>query len=257
MKRNKQRTNWIIDATLFGGFLLAMWLDLTGLAAHEWLGLAVGVLAGYHLWVRRSWVKAVTGRLFGRTSRQSRLFYAVDAGLAVGFTIILLTGLAISTWLDLSLASGAAWRNVHVLASILTLAILVIKIMLHWRWIAGVARRHIFPTPAPAGTGAALPVSVAVRVDRRDFLRIMGITGAAALLASVNVLSDGVGAQPEETATSQASAGAARLANASPVGSTGACTVRCARRCSYPGHCRRYADANGNGRCDLGECETG
>jgi hypothetical protein len=30
--------------------------------------------------------------------------------------------------------------------------------------------------------------------------------------------------------------------------------VRCDRRCSYPGHCRKYTDSNGNGRCDLGEC---
>ncbi|QRN84136.1 hypothetical protein JR338_05190 [Chloroflexota bacterium] len=32
------------------------------------------------------------------------------------------------------------------------------------------------------------------------------------------------------------------------------CTVQCARGCSYPSHCRRYTDANGNGLCDLGEC---
>ncbi len=32
------------------------------------------------------------------------------------------------------------------------------------------------------------------------------------------------------------------------------CVVRCNRRCSYPGRCRRYVDANDNNRCDLGEC---
>lgn len=32
------------------------------------------------------------------------------------------------------------------------------------------------------------------------------------------------------------------------------CTVQCRRGCSYPGHCRRYTDSNGNGKCDLGEC---
>ena len=30
MKQDKQKRNWIIDAVLFGGFLVALWLDLTG-----------------------------------------------------------------------------------------------------------------------------------------------------------------------------------------------------------------------------------
>ena len=88
MTQNKPKTNWLIDAVLFGGFLLAQWLDLTGLPAHQWLGLGVAVLAGYHLTAHWSWVKAVTERFLGCTSRQARTFYAVDAGLAVGFVAI-------------------------------------------------------------------------------------------------------------------------------------------------------------------------
>jgi hypothetical protein len=30
-------------------------------------------------------------------------------------------------------------------------------------------------------------------------------------------------------------------------------SVRCTRGCSYPGHCRRYEDSNGNNKCDLSE----
>src|SRR5512137_2410046 len=120
MTQNKPKTNWLIDAALFGGFLLAQWLDLTGLPVHQWLGLGVAALAGYHLAAHWGWVKAVTGRLFGRTSRQARTFYAVDAGLAAGFAAILVTGLVISTWLNLALTSYAAWRTVHVVASVVT-----------------------------------------------------------------------------------------------------------------------------------------
>jgi len=83
----------------------------------------------------------------------------------------------------------------------------------------------------------------------------MGIAGAAALLAGVNVLGDG--GLTEAGAASQASTGATALISASSASETSSCAVRCPRRCSYPGHCRRYVDANDNGRCDLGECETG
>ena len=254
MKQDKQKRNWIIDAVLFGGFLVALWLDLTGLALHQWLGIAVGALAGYHLVAHWTWVEAVTSRLFGRANRQSRQFYAVDAGLAVGFATIAVTGLVISTWFDLGLASYAIWRNVHVLASVVTLALVVAKIGLHWRWIVSTARRRIFPPPAPLRkTEPEQPVPVAAQIGRRDFVRLMAGVGAVALLAGVNVL-DGSDDDQSVASASQVSGGTQALTATSTTSTSGACTIRCGKRCSYPGHCRKYTDSNNNGRCDLGEC---
>ena len=255
MKQDKQKRNWIIDAMLFGGFLVALWLDLTGVAVHQWLGLAVGALAGYHLVTHWRWVEAVTGRLFGRTSRQSRQFYAVDAGLAVGFVAIAGTGLAISTWLDLGLANYAIWRNVHLLASVVTLALVVAKIGLHWRWIVSTARRRIFAAPAPLRQmGPGQPVPVSAEIGRRDFVRLMAGVGAVALLAGVNALNGNADDQAEAAAAKQAAGGAAVQAESASASTVSVCTVPCGRRCSYPGHCHRYTDSNNNGQCDLGEC---
>jgi len=255
MKQDKQKRNWIIDVTLFGGFLLALWLDLTGVAVHQWLGIAVGALAGYHLVAHWSWVEAVTSRLFKQANRQSRQFYAVDAGLAVGFVTIAVTGLVISTWLDLSLASYVVWRNIHVLASVVTLALVVAKIGLHWRWIVSTARRRIFPASARADqAGAVRPASAAAQLGRRDFVRLMAGVGAVALLAGVNALNGTAGDQAEAASATQKAGDAAAQADASSASTTSSCTVRCGRRCSYPGHCHRYTDGNNNGRCDLGEC---
>ena len=255
MMQNKQKPRWIIAAVLFGGFLLALWMDLTGLPVHQWLGLGTGALACYHLAAHGRWVVAVTGRFFGRTSRQARTFYVVDAGLAAGFAAILVTGVAMSTWLDLALVRYAAWRYVHVMASLLTLALVVAKIGLHWRWIAGVARRSIFPgMGTPAKPVSEHPAPAAVQVDRRDFLRLMGGVGVVALLAGVKALSGGDGAETQASSAAQAPGNANTLASASSGNTTNSCIVRCQKQCSYPGHCRRYADSNGNGRCDLGEC---
>ena len=60
MKTNKQKHNWLIDAALFTGFLLSFWLELTGVAVHQWLGIAIGAVAGYHLLKHWAWVKSVT-----------------------------------------------------------------------------------------------------------------------------------------------------------------------------------------------------
>ncbi len=271
MKQHRPETHGLIDAVLFGGFLLAQWLDLTGLPAHQWLGLAVGALAGYHLAAHWSWARAVTGRFFGRTSRQARTFYAVDAGLAAGFAGILVSGLVISTWLDLGLSHDAAWRNLHVAASVATLGWVVAKVGLHWRWIAGVARRSILPPPASVDqAGGAQAGPAAAPVSRRDFVRLMAGVSAVTVLAAANALRGPAEDQGSATAAAQNTAGAqaaGRQVGSSPTesqtialtsttGASGACTVRCNRRCTYPGHCRRFVDANNNGRCDLGECAS-
>ncbi len=259
MKQDKQKHNWLIDAALFGGFLGSLWLDLTGVAAHQWLGLGIGALAAYHLVRHWPWVAAVTVRFFGRISAQSRTFYVVDAGLAAGFAAIIVTGLVISTWLDLALASYAAWRVAHVVASVGTLALVVAKIGLHWRWIVGVARRNVFRTPAPAPAAQAAPLRpapAAVPVGRRDFVRLMAGVSAVALLAGTNALAGSLGAQAETSnqTTGQTATLAATQGSATTAATSTSCRVRCNRRCAYPGHCRRYVDSNRNGRCDLGEC---
>lgn len=253
MKLDKQKSNWIMDAVLFGGFLLALALDLTGVALHQWLGVAIAALAGWHLAAHSTWVKTVTARFLGRTSGRARLFYVVDAALAVGLLAISVTGLVISTWADLALANYAAWFNVHVTASLLTLGLLVAKIGLHWRWIVNVSQRRLFPTPATRGrTQPVQPAAVAARLDRREFVKLMGVVGVAAVLAGANVLGDRLDAQAEPSAGNDETT-PANTTQAS-TSSISSCVVRCRRGCSYPGHCRRYVDSNGNGRCDLGEC---
>ena len=68
MKQQRSKFNWMIDAVLFIGFILLFFLNLTGLALHQWIGIAGGALALYHLITHWDWVEAVTKRFFGRTS---------------------------------------------------------------------------------------------------------------------------------------------------------------------------------------------
>src|SRR5512139_1289238 len=114
MKTNKQKQHWLIDAALFGGFLLSFWLELTGVALHQWLGVAIGVGVGYHLFTHWTWVKSVTARFFKQTSHQARLYYVIDATVLIGLAAIIVTGLVISTWLDLALANYPAWKTIHL-----------------------------------------------------------------------------------------------------------------------------------------------
>lgn len=283
MKRPSPKTNWWIDAVLLGSFLVAFLMDLTGLSLHQWLGLAVGILAAYHLLVHWTWVKSVTRRFFKQTCGRARLCYLVDAGVMGGLGLIVGTGLVISTWLSLPLANYDAWHHLHIMASIVTLLLVVLKVGLHWRWIVTVARRSLVPASAPVPP--LQPAPAGATLGRREFLTLMGVVGvtsvvaisqamkalhSASLTSTAAVLAQSA-SQPAATGVTPATATATPTplptasATSTPAPTaeawgTGAaetsatCQVQCPRGCFYPGHCRRYTDSNGNGRCDRGEC---
>ncbi|MBI5567252.1 MAG: hypothetical protein HY870_20300 [Chloroflexi bacterium] len=256
MKTNKQKHNWLIDAALFGGLLLAFWLELTGVEVHQWLGITIAASAGYHLLTHWSWVKSVTARFFAQTSGQARQYYLVDGAVLIGLATITVTGLVISTWLNLTLSNFAAWKSLHVIASISTLLAVVAKIALHWRWIVSTARRYILPKPAPA---------VANALGRREFLRLMGGVSTVAVIATIGAV-DALKTTAAAATATQTTGTSSTTGSTSTTGTTqtttstqqnsSSCVVRCNKGCSYPGHCRRYTDSNNNGKCDLGECTT-
>ena len=267
MKNNSHQTNGLIDAALFAGFILACFLELTGQEAHQWLGLAIGGLAVYHLWRHQAWALAVTRRWLSGLAGRARLYALLDAALLAGMGAIIASGVVISSWLNLALTNYAVWRDWHVGITVTTLGLLVAKLGLHWRWIAQTLRpaAHAPVVAAPSAAKATVPVMAgapvkAAALSRRDFLQVMGVVSAAAVLAGTRALSSQSGtvavAAASTTAEQKSSTTTTASSSSQPAASSSAatCQVRCNRRCSYPGHCRRYTDANGNGRCDLGEC---
>jgi hypothetical protein len=255
----KHTHNWLIDATLFTGLIAAFFLDLTGLELHQWLGVGIGAIALYHLLDHWQWITAVTSRFFGKTSNRSRGYYLVNLSILAGFLIITFTGLIISSWLDLSLSNPESWLTIHILASIGTLILVTLKIVLHWRWIAVVTRKVFNPPPAPVPNPApARPApSGSGQLSRAEFLKVLGVASLASLVAltqAVNSLPSPEAALTSTAQTSQTSQVSTSASSSNLASASLACSVRCDKRCSYPGHCHRYTDTNGNGRCDYGEC---
>jgi hypothetical protein len=286
MKLKNAKFRWVIDALLFVSFLLAFFLDLTGLTLHQFLGVFIGLLCLYHLIIHWDWVRSVASRLTGRTSRQSREYFLLDAGTFAGFVLIIFTGLVISSWFNLPLTHYDTWLKIHILSSLATLGLLGVKLVRHWNWIQVTARKIVSKT----GSGQVSPKAPSAQtngmVSRREFLRVVLPAGALTLaaaglavrrLASLD-LEDAAAnpslayAQSGDTGITQAPTDAGTTsqgqATSTPVTATdqptlaatpiavasAPCVVRCNRGCSYPGRCRRYTDSNNNNRCDLGEC---
>jgi HAMP domain-containing protein len=276
-KKNSGAINWWIDCILFVSFLVMFFLELTGVVLHQWLGMLAGIWALYHLVRHWGWLRAVGQHFFAKASLKALLYTLLDAALLLGFSIILMSGLIISTWLDLPLQqTGQTWVTLHVTASEVTLGLVVLKVLVHGCWVIAMARRIFRPaTPLQAqpATGG---------VTRREFLRMAGLVCGAAGLAMLavtrplnglsEVAAEDAAAEPtdrpaqpdttpivaqqaqlEPTAqTAQPTAVATPTATTVPAVTCQHCPK--GRHCAYPGSCRLYTDANGNGLCDLGEC---
>jgi hypothetical protein len=264
MASKKQLLNFFVDAGLLIGFLLAFFLNLTGLDFHQWLGIFLGGFALYHLVLHFGWVKTVTTRFFHQTSWRMRGYYLLDAGILWGFISIILTGVVISSWLNLALSNYGVWREVHVWSSVITLLAVVIKIGLHWRWIVSTLGKVMTPrnvAARPALAPVLQPATSGRTVSRRQFMVMMGVVGAGALIGISNVLGEkkvvqaeaissnatqtgsGIpaGTAPDATAVATSTQAttvvttSAVAANSTTTGSTAlACTQRCPKRKHWP-----------------------
>jgi hypothetical protein len=273
----KQKNNRWIDLILLALFWIALFPDVSGLELHQWLGIAAIVLAVWRLAEHRSGMEAVTLRFFTRTSPKARLHYLLDAGVMLGFAMILLTGLMISTWLDLPLDDLAAWTHVHLIVSVFTLMLVVLKLILHWRRVADSARRHVFdPVFTKSGGGTTRPMNP---VGRRDFLKVVGVLSVATAATLRGLFDDpqqvhagsvfvnspvddpiepsgnAAAGQPTDAGGGSTALGSGATQSVPAAEPTAAaCVIRCPNGCSFPGRCRRYVDQNGNNLCDNGEC---
>ena len=310
--RNKQVFYWVVDLIILASLVLEYELDWTGLQVHELLGLAVFGIMLVHLLTHWRWVITVTGKVFesvSSVSSKATFCYVINAALLFLFSSIVITGLIISSLLNLPLAmqSYEFWRFLHVSVSYLTLVMVGLKLATHWKWIVNTTTRKIFRGKKDVPVVAAKADSSSV--SRRQFMAQTCVFSGAMVIAGVsyaawmkkNLFADDstvqaastsveaataepqiiyVTATPEQQVAAEAATVVTEesstvieqpvvIATAVPTAiptaiptsvrpaaassSSGTTSVRCNRGCSYPGHCRRYEDTNGNNICDLSE----
>ena len=164
------KTNLLIDLTIFAGFLIAAAPNLTGETIHEWFGLALGATLIVHLLLHWKWIVAVTRRFFQKTCHGSRLNYVLNSLLFVTFTSIIFSGVMMSKsvlpTIGLQSSQSFFWRWLHEQATNLTLLLLGLHVALHWKWIASMTVRYLVepvgrlfrPRPAQPAQPAYQPV---------------------------------------------------------------------------------------------------
>ncbi len=140
----RTRLDFWLDAAIFVAYLIAMSFGFTGVAIHEWLGIALGLVLLVHLTLHWDWVIRTTRRMFGRRGRD-RVIWIVNLALLVCMTLCIMSGILISRValpeLGIAPFAGPFWGGLHGTTATLTLFLVAVHVALRWRWILSVGRR--------------------------------------------------------------------------------------------------------------------
>ena len=167
---NRNKTNLIVDSVIFLAFLVAMAPHFTGMAIHEWLGIAFGAAITTHLLLHWQWIVEITKRFFGKAQWSARINYILNALLFIDITLIIFSGLMISEealpLIGLQLAQSRSWRGLHGTFADLFVVLVGLHAALHWKWIVNMFKRFVFaplmPRRAPQlGVNPSAPLNPA------------------------------------------------------------------------------------------------
>ena len=129
-----------VDAVALAAYLAAATPALTGVAVHEWLGIGVFVAFFVHAVQHAGWVAdAVRGSIRNPSlARTGNL--ALDALVLVVFMVVTVSGVLISGAVlpAFGLYAGGYyfWDPLHAIAAKALLALLLVHVVVHWRWVA-------------------------------------------------------------------------------------------------------------------------
>jgi hypothetical protein len=176
---SKTRLNWLIDAAVFGGGLLASisgiyflffpsggyrggrnpyygitllfdrhtWDDL-----HTWTGIIMIAAVIIHLAIHWNWVKMMLKRTISAAlakgsplSQGAKINIAVDVTIAASFLVAAVSGLYFFLFPEATrtvlLFDSATWDMIHTWSGVLMIAAALAHLAIHWRWIMNVTGR--------------------------------------------------------------------------------------------------------------------
>ncbi len=143
MKRRGLPRRLILDIVVDVALLIAFTIDfntqLTGIAVHEWLGLAFGVGFVVHLALHWDWVLRTAQRLFSSHPLRERAKWFVDLLLYVMMGATVVSGWYISRHAAPAFGVGQVreqfFRGLHGTTANISVVLVGIHLGLNWRWM--------------------------------------------------------------------------------------------------------------------------
>lgn len=138
------KKNLMIDAVALVVYLVAANPVVTGIAAHEWLGIGVLVVFLVHCGMHADWVCSTVGELRGSTWGV-RGNLALDALILICFMMVAVSGLLISGAVLPAMGLYADgyyfWDPLHAISAKALLTLLLVHVVVHWKWLYNFAKQ--------------------------------------------------------------------------------------------------------------------
>ena len=170
----------ILDATMLLSFIVLMSWRLSGVIAHEWIGLSLIALIIAHLIVHWVWVEGSVSRIT-RGHRTGTIALLLNTALFIAMGTALVSGVVISKIVfpnHLLPGDYLHWHSLHENASTITLFIVGLHVALNWDRIRSSVRRLFDATRRQPAQRWALSAAVLMR-------RAAWVIGISAVLVLV------------------------------------------------------------------------
>lgn len=133
-----------IDAVVLVAYLVAANPALTGVSAHEWIGLGALVVLAVHVVVSADRLTAIA-RSLRRGKARGKVFgvgrVALDALTALALVTCVVSGLMVSGAVLPAFGFYADgyyfWNPLHAVSAKVLLALILVHVVTHWKWITG------------------------------------------------------------------------------------------------------------------------
>jgi cytochrome b561 len=137
-----------LDVLLLLLFLLIQSPRITGVAAHEWLGIAIAVPLVIHMLLSWHWIISKARRLFVNGSVRTRINYAINLVLFIVMVAVIVSGVLVSRvvlpWAGIQTIYDADWFELHDSASNVLFVAIGLHLAMNWGWVLAAMRRRSF-----------------------------------------------------------------------------------------------------------------
>lgn len=228
-----------LDVAMFGALIVANDPARTGIALHEWLGVALLVTLTVHLALNAEATVRMVSRFSRGLAGGPRLNLIVDGAAGFAVATVIGTGLAMSQsilpMIGITTAHPAALTQIHLLSAWASVGLVATHFVLHGGWVSSVMRSLLAPAPgarkrSPVVAGITAVFVTAVLAASFTYWTGAALTSATSVATAAarnttaaQVVAAGIAAQSgsESGATSSSSSGASN--------SSGSGTLTCPR----------------------------
>ena len=139
------RRNLVVDFAALAVCVVVMNPAWSGVGFHEWIGLAFFAAILVHCVLHVDWTADAISGIARRTSTARLGSFALAVLLVVSSAVAMVSGILISgavlPALGLYVDGYYFWDPLHAISAKVFLAVLIIHVVAHWKWLFGFFRR--------------------------------------------------------------------------------------------------------------------